>query len=211
MSHQIFFNGSKKVNFDFDNIPDSADVFLEEKKTSLVFTKEKPMTKWLNSQGFSMYYKQGLIAINKGKKKLLPKAENQLEKTIKGEEKKNRNKIKVFMRKNNVDVENPKSVRDFFENYDPTIGPHPLSIILYDGGRFTGSWRYLIRGMNIPVLGWIGFNDKTSSIRSFAQTTILCRNTWYGGTKYWLFAYPYKEQDFTNLWYNNRASSIISV
>ena len=115
-----------------------------------------------------------------------------------------------IMRKYKVNIADGEEVRDFLQTYNPDIQKHPLGTFVYNGRRYTDQWRYIHLGWDIPDYSWIGFKDKTKSVRVFGELAILFQHPWYRGHSTWLIGYPYTQRDFNQTWFDNRTSSSIN-
>ena len=212
MAMTIYFNGEKQQSLKGQDRPETFEEFRFVPNEIHIFTDEKAKVTWLNTTRYSIYYQRGLSVLSALRRDTpaLKLKESELEKQFKREEATGRKRILSFLSKRNVKPVDPSEFTRVMSNYYPNGRARPLSTFLYDGAKYTGSWRYLRHGIEIPKFSWIGFNDKTTSLRVFGETTILCQLTWWHGNRAWFGGYPYQEYDLSGTWWDNRASSNLS-
>lgn len=192
-------------------VPDDAEGFCFEAGTMQIFTDEKKKAEWLNSTGYSVYYQRGLARVRdlKKRKAHLMTEEAKFSAALKAEEEQGRKLIEDLIRKHNVDPSDSKAFARFMPAYEPQSEPRQLSAYLYNG-VYTGSWRWVPNGAYIPYMGGLyGFDNKTTSVYAFGATLAMYNKAWFDGGSAWIGGHPFREQDFTGLWFNNRATSLV--
>lgn len=206
-----YVDGDKKAH-----VPDGSisgrEEFHIERGAIHVFTNEDAKAKWLSSSGYGVYYRRGLAVLAQIRREMpsLKQSEESLAHVIKAEESAGRKAVERLLAKHKVAPENSTQFAKLMGKYVPENDGSALSIYLYDGPAYTGSWRWLRHGLQIAKLSWIGFDDMTSSLRVFGGHAVLCQHTWWGGNRAWFGGSSYCEQDLAGRWWDNRASSVFS-
>jgi len=81
----------------------------------------------------------------------------------------------------------------------------PALMVLFDAYGLGGGWRPVAG--TAPVLDWIGFDDRTSSVW-LAGAGVLAQHPWFGGQRIYLLGEPFARfEDLRQLGFDNRASS----
>jgi hypothetical protein len=81
----------------------------------------------------------------------------------------------------------------------------PSLMVLFDAYGLAGGWRPVAG--TAPVLDWIGFDDRTSSVW-LAGAGVLAQHAWFGGQRIYLLGLPFaRYEDLRALGFDNRASS----
>ena len=81
----------------------------------------------------------------------------------------------------------------------------PSLMVLFDAYGLAGGWRPVAG--TAPVLDWIGFDDRTSSVW-LAGAGVLGQHPWFGGQRIYLLGVPFaRYEDLRALGFDNRASS----
>ena len=78
-------------------------------------------------------------------------------------------------------------------------------MVLFDAYSLAGGWRPVAG--TVPVLDWVGFDDRTSSVW-LAGAGVLGQHPWFGGQRIYLRGMPFARfDDLRDLGFDNRASS----
>lgn len=78
-------------------------------------------------------------------------------------------------------------------------------MVLFDAYGLAGGWRPVAG--TAPVLDWIGFDDRTSSVW-LAGAGVLAQHPFFGGQRIYLLGEPFARfEDLRQLGFDNRASS----
>jgi hypothetical protein len=81
----------------------------------------------------------------------------------------------------------------------------PSLMVLFDAYGLSGGWRPVAG--TAPVLDWIGFDDRTSSVW-LAGAGVLGQHPWFGGQRIYLLGVPFaRYEDLRAMGFDNRASS----
>jgi hypothetical protein len=85
------------------------------------------------------------------------------------------------------------------------------SVVLWDGlGCASGGICPVVTGVPLPVLSWVGFNDRASSITGLGSTATLWERNWFGGRSAFFFLVG-ACIDLTSVSFSNIASSALSL
>jgi len=78
-------------------------------------------------------------------------------------------------------------------------------MVLFDAYGLGGGWRPVAG--TVPVLDWVGFDDRTSSVW-LAGAGVLGQHPWFGGQRIYLHGLPFARfDDLRDVGFDNRASS----
>lgn len=81
--------------------------------------------------------------------------------------------------------------------------------LIFDGTNFRGRWRPLFSSLPVPALGWIGMNNRTSSV-IVTGILHLFDLTWFRGSRVVIWGIGTWDGNLP-WWINNRASSAILI